>query len=93
MASSGKGTPWESLSAKLSLDKTEGRGVHYTFFGLTRTLAKFWEFTVTWPNKQDCGQCIDNSSDIVAEQMVAEFVNIDHQTKLLADAATLTTLQ
>ena len=58
-----------------------------------RTLAKFCEFSVTCPNKPDCSQHINNSSDMVAGQMVAELANTDHQTKMLAEAATLTTQQ
>ena len=52
-----------------------------------QTLAKFCKFTVTYPNKPDYCRCINNSSN-----MVAGLANIDHQTKILADAATLTTL-
>ena len=57
------------------------------------TLAKVCEITVTCPNEPDCGRCIDYSSDIVAGQMVAGLTNMEHQSKILAGTATLTTLQ
>ena len=63
------------------------------FMARLQTRAIFCKFIVTCPNKPDCGWRIDYSSDIVAEQIVAGLANIDHPTKILAEAATLTMLQ
>ena len=57
------------------------------------TLVKCCEFSVTYPNKQDCGWCIDYASDMVAEQMVTGLANLDHQTKILTETTTLIAIE
>ena len=64
-----------------SMKQKEGESITH-FLARLRTLAKFYEFTVTCPNKPDCGRCVDYSNDIVAGQMVAGLANMDHQTKM-----------
>ena len=69
----------------------EGESITH-FMARLQTLAKFCKFTVTFPPKTDCHRHIDYSSDMMAEQMMAR-LNIDHQTKISTEAATLTTIQ
>ena len=58
-----------------------------------RAQAKFCEFTVSCPNKVNCGRQVNYSGDMVAGQMIAGLVNMEHQNRVLAEAATLTTLE
>ena len=89
-ACSSKGTPQRSPPTK-QWDRRWESIIH--FVARLRTIEKFGKFFVTCLNKPDCGQHIDYSSDMVAGQMVAGLANIDHQTKMLAEAAILIRLQ
>ena len=57
------------------------------------TLEKFCLFTVTDPNKPDCCWQIDYCSNMMARQMAAGFTITEHQSKTLAKAVILSTLQ
>jgi len=70
----------------------EGESITH-FLARLRAQAKFCEFTVTCPNEVNCGRQVNYSGDMVAGQMIAGLVNMEHQNRVLAEAATLITLE
>ena len=74
------------------MKQKEGESITH-FLARLRTLVKFCEFSVICPKKPDCGRHVDYSNDMVAGQIVAGLTHTDHQTKILAEATTLVTLQ
>ena len=75
-----------------SMRQKEGESITH-FLARLRAQAKFCEFTVSCPNKVNCGRQVNYSGDMVAGQMIAGLVNMEHQNRVLAEAATLTTLE
>ena len=71
---------------------TESESVTH-FQARLRARGKFCEFGFPYPNEMNCGQLVDYFNDIVARQMIAGLVNMEHQNRVLAKAATLTTLE
>ena len=54
---------------------------------------KFCEFRVACPNEMNCGWQVDYSNDMVAMQMIAGLANMEHQSRILVEAISLTTLE
>ena len=75
-----------------SMKQQEGELVTH-FLARLRGKAKFCDFRIRCPNVTNCGQQISYSDDMVAGQMVAGLANSEHQSRVLAEAATLTTLE
>ena len=75
-----------------SMRQKEGESITH-FIARLRAQAKFCEFTVTCTNEVNCGCQVNYSGDIVAGQMIAGLVNMENQKRVLAEAATLTTLE
>ena len=63
------------------------------FLARLRAQAKFCEFRVVCPNEMNCGWQVDYSNDMVAGQMVAGLANMEHQSRVLVESITLTTLE
>ena len=74
-----------------SMRQKEGESVTH-FLARLRGQAKFCEFHVKCPNDQNCGQQVDYSDDMVAGQMIAGLAKLEHQSRVLAEATTLITL-
>ena len=72
-----------------SMWQKEGESITH-FLAWLRAQAKFCKFTVTCPNEMNCGHQVNYSGD---RQMIAGLVNMEHQNRVLAEAATLTTLE
>ena len=70
----------------------KGESITY-FLARLQTLAKFWEFTITCSNEPDCGQWINCSSVMLTRQIMAGLAIMEHQSKILAEAAIPMTLQ
>ena len=75
-----------------SMRQKEGKPVTY-FLAWLHAQAKFCEFWVSCPNEMNCGRQVDYSDDMVAGQMIAELSNMEHQSRVLAQTATLITLE
>ena len=63
------------------------------FLARLRAQAKFCEFKVACPNEMNSDRQTDYSNDMMAGRMIAGLVNIEHQGRVFAEAATLTTLK
>lgn len=75
-----------------SMAQNEGESITH-FLSRLRGQAKFCEFNVKCPNEQTCGQQVDYSEDMVVGQMIAGLANLEHQSRLLAEAASLVSLE
>lgn len=63
------------------------------FVARLRSVAKFCDFSVTCPNGIGCGRKVSYFNDMVTGYMMAGIANLEHQSKMLPEAATLTTLE
>lgn len=75
-----------------SVRQKEGESIT-DFVARLRSVAKFCDFSVTCPNGIGCGRKVSYSNDMIAGQMVAGLASLEHQSKVLSEAATLTTLE
>ena len=75
-----------------SMRQEEGETITH-FLARLRAVARFCGFVVVCPNEKNCGWQVNYSSDMVAGQMVAGLANAEHQSKILAEASNLTTLE
>ena len=68
--------------------QNEGESMTY-FLKRLRGQANFCEFNIKCPEEQTCGQQVDYSEDMVTGQMIAGLANLEHQSRILAEAASL----
>ena len=75
--------------------QNEGELIANLFFFLSRLhgQTKFCEFDIKCPNEQICEQQVDYSEDMVAGQKIAGLVNLEHQSSILAESASLVSLE
>ena len=74
-----------------AMRQLEGESVTH-FLSRLRGKAKFCQFQVSCPNSNQCGQLVSYSDDMVAGQLIAGLANSEHQSRVLAEAATHTNL-
>ena len=75
-----------------SMRQSEGESITH-FLARLKSQANFCSFQVQCPNTTDCNQKVSYSEDMISSQMIAGLVNNEHQTRVLAQAAVLVTLQ
>ena len=75
-----------------AMKQSEGEAITH-FLARLRSQANFCNFIVQCPNTAMCTQKVSYAEDMIAGQMIAGLTNTEHQGKVLAQAATLTTLQ
>ena len=75
-----------------SMKQKEGESITH-FPARLHAQAKFCEFMVTYLNEMNCGGQVNDSGGMVAGQMIAGLVNMEHQNGVLAEAAMLTPLE
>ena len=75
-----------------SMRQSEGEAITH-YLARLRAQANFCNFSVQCPNTPTCPQKVSYAEDMISSQMIAGLVNNEHQTKVLAQAATLITLQ
>ena len=73
-----------------ALKQEEGQRIT-SFLAKLKSQAQLCDFNVTCPNQQ-CLRSVSYSTNMVAGQLISGLHNTDHQAKVLAEAATLTTL-
>ena len=78
---------------KKCTDKISARWVSDTFSSLITCSVKFCKFRVACTNEMNCGRQWDYYSDMVTRRMIAGLANTDHQSRVLTETATLTTLE
>ena len=74
-----------------AMKQSEGEAITH-FLARLRSQANFCNFIVQCPNTAMCTQKVSYAEDMIAGQMIAGLINTEHQGKVLAQAATLTTL-
>ena len=74
-----------------NIRQQEGEGITH-FLAKFQSQARLCKFTVKCTNGS-CQQQVNNSEDMVAGQLVAGLLNMEHQVKILAEANILTTLE
>ena len=74
-----------------ALKQEEGQLVTH-FLAKLKSQAQLCDFNVNCPNPL-CGRSVSYTTNMVAGQLIAGLHNSDHQARVLAEAASLTTLQ
>ena len=75
-----------------AMKQSEGESITH-FLARLRAQANFCNFIVQCSNATICTQKVSYAEDMISGQMIAGLVNTEHQGKVLAQVATLTTLQ